>query len=154
MKLRALVAQRFGSLEKCYGHCDQQPTLKFLNSVESLVVGGYSCHAAYLSMVVVYAESLSVHEARYVVQKVVSTHTDIADEDIRVESMYPWDLDMRGEGRRIMTAAYWAQNYRGSRSEDPHRPALFLCGGCHRVFAQTLIEKHVLCSDCRSNRSL
>lgn len=152
MDLRPLVAEKFGTLERCYGHCEQQPTLRFLNSADTPVIGGYACHAGYLSRIVVYAESISINEARGLVQALVGPATAITDEDIRVENMYPWDLDMRGEAGKILMAAYWTQNYRRSKNEDPNRTGLFLCGSCQSIFPQPIVERRALCDRCRASR--
>ena len=33
MELRSIVTEKYGRLEKCYGHCEEQATLKFLDTV-------------------------------------------------------------------------------------------------------------------------
>ena len=136
------------------GHCEEQPTLRFLNATESLIIGGYACHGAYLSRVVVYAQSVGVKEARDMVQSLLGSEANVAEEDIRVKSVYPWDIDLEGDGQKMLTAAYWTQNYRRSKTEDLNRTGLFLCGKCRSVFPQIITERQILCSDCRTSTNL
>jgi len=101
----------------------------------------------------VYAESVSVNEARAMVQELFKSATEVADEDIRIKTLYPWDLDMERRTEKILMAAYWTKNYRRSKSEDRNRTGLFLCASCQSVFPQVITEKQVLCEGCRASRS-
>lgn len=154
MDIRSVVADRYGQLEKCYGHCDQPATLKFLNAEGTPVITGYSCHQAYLSRIIIYSDSLDLHESRDTIAELVGKDQEVKEEDVRLASRYPWDFEITtGDGRRSMMVAYWTQNYRRTKSEDPERSALFLCESCRTVFPHALGGKQVLCPDCLSSRS-
>jgi protein-arginine kinase activator protein McsA len=154
MEIRSVVAERYGQLERCYGHCEQPATLKFLNADGKQVIAGYSCHMAYLSRIIIYSDSLDLHESRDTIGGLVGKDQEVKEEDVRIASRYPWDFDITtGDGQKLMMVAYWTQNYRRTKSEEPNRTALFLCEGCRAIFSQPLSERQVLCSGCRSSRS-
>ena len=153
MDLRALVAEEYDQVEKCYGHCEQPATSKFLNSEADPVVTGYSCHSAYLSRIIIYSETFGLHESVDLISQIIGKHYDVKEEDVRIASRYAWDLGMTtGDAQKLVTAAYWTQNYRRTKSEDPGRTALFLCENCRSVFSQPLSDKRVICPSCTSER--
>jgi hypothetical protein len=150
VEIRSVVAENYYQLEKCYGHCEQPVTLRFLNTGERPVITGYSCHQAYLSRIIVYSDSLDLHVSRDSIAGIVGGGQEVREEDIRIASRYSWDLGITdGDERKLMMAAYWTQNYRRTKNEDPNRNALFLCEKCSKTFSQQLGEKQILCSDCR-----
>jgi hypothetical protein len=151
MELRTLVQEKFSEPQKCYGHCDQQSTLKFLDDEKVTTTAVYSCPGAYISKVIVYGESVDLDQVLGYVQSLVGKEQDVREEDIRVASRYPWDLGIdTGNQERVMGAAYWTQNYRRTKSDDPNRVAVFLCGDCRSVFSQPMSSNQTLCGDCRS----
>ncbi len=154
MEIRSIVAEKYGQLEKCYGHCEQPATLKFLNTDGRTIVTGYSCHQAYLSRIMLYSESLELHDSLDTIARLVGKDQEVKEDDVRIASRYPWDLGIEGgDGQKVMMVAYWTQNYRRTKSEDPNRNALFLCEKCRAVFSHPLTEKQVLCPGCRPNPS-
>jgi hypothetical protein len=153
MGLRAIVAENYDELEKCYGHCEQPANLKFLNNEEDPVVTGYSCHAAYLSRIIIYSHSLTLQQSVDMISRLVGPNYEVKEDDVRLASRYPWDLGISsGKPEKMMTVAYWTQNYRRTKSEDPNRIAIFLCVNCNSIFSQQLSERNVLCTDCRTRK--
>ena len=151
MDLRSIVAERYGELEKCYGHCEQPATLKFLNSEDEPVITGYSCHGAYLSRVIIYAGTLKLKDSVDTIAGLVGKESEVKEEDVRIASRYPWDMDIASaDPGKLMMMAYWTQNYRRTKSEDPNRNAVFLCANCNSVFSQHIGDKQVLCPSCRA----
>ncbi len=151
MELRSLVAERYGQLEKCYGHCDQPAILRFLSDEASPVITGYSCHGAYLSRIIIYAGSLSLQESVDTISRLLGSESNVKHEDVRIASRYPWDMDITTDDTgRVMMMAYWTQNYRRTKSEDSERKAIFLCVNCNSVFSQKLSDRRVLCATCRA----
>jgi len=153
MELRELVTGQYDQLEKCYGHCELPATAKFLNDDAELVVVGYSCHGAYLSRIIIYSESLTLPASVDVITRLVKGQQEVIEEDVRIASRYPWDLNMPSNGtKKIMMMGYWTQNYRRTKSEDPNRDALFLCENCHAIYSKPITSKQVLCPSCTSER--
>lgn len=153
MDIRSLVADRYAKIDRCYGHCDQPATMKFLNTEGMPVVTGYSCHQAYLSRIIVYSDALTLGGSCELVRSLVGDDQEVKEDDIRLASRYPWDFDFTtgGADKSLMTA-YWTQNYRRTKSEDPDRNALFLCESCRNIFQHQLSQRQVLCPGCTSSR--
>jgi len=152
VELRSLVAERYGQLDKCYGHCEQPTTLKFLNADGEPVVAAYSCHQAYLSRIILYSHSLDLAGSVATIAGLIGKDQEVKEEDVRIASRYPWDIGLTaGDGQKMMMVAYWTQNYRRTKNEDPNRAALFLCEKCRTIFPHSLTEKQVLCPGCRPN---
>jgi hypothetical protein len=153
MDIRSVVSERYGQLEKCYGHCEQPATLKFLNADGDPVITGYSCHQGYLSRIVLYSDSLDLHQSLATIVGLLGKYQDVREDDVRLASRYPWDFEITtGDYHRLMNVAYWTQNYRRTKSEDPNRDALFLCESCRAVFLHPISGRQVLCPACTSNR--
>jgi hypothetical protein len=153
MELRELVTEQYGQLEKCYGHCELPATAKFLNDDAESVVVGYSCHGAYLSRIIIYSKSLTLPVSVNYVTRLVKGQQEVMEEDVRIASRYPWDLNMVStETEKIMMMGYWTQNYRRTKNDDPNRNALFLCESCHTIYSQPVTSKHILCPRCTSER--
>lgn len=153
MDLRSTVTEKYGELEKCYGHCDQPATLKFLNRDDDPVVTGYSCHGAYLSRVIIYASTLKLKDSVDTIAGLVGKESEVTEEDVRIASRYSWDMDITSaDPGKLMMVAYWTQNYRRTKSEDPDRNAVFLCANCNSIFSQRVTDRQVLCASCRTKR--
>jgi hypothetical protein len=151
MELRSLVAEKYGQTEKCPGHCESPATLKILNDDGDTIIAGYSCPSAYLSRIMIYSRTLDLPRSRDTIARVVGEETEVKDEDVRIASRYPWDLELAsGDGEKLLMVAYWTQNYRRTKNDDPNRRALFLCQRCQKTFSQPLGEKQLMCSACRS----
>jgi hypothetical protein len=152
MELQALVKEKFSEPQKCYGHCDQLSTLKFLNGDEKPIVAVYSCPGAYISRIIVYGDSMELSKVLTYIKDLVGKEQDVREEDIRVASRYPWDLglDSADQGR-VMSVAFWTQNYRRTKKDDPDRAAVFLCSNCGKVFSQPASGTETLCQDCRGS---
>jgi hypothetical protein len=154
VEIRSVIAERYGQLDKCYGHCEQPATVKFLNPDGMPVVTGYSCHQAYLSRIIIYSDSLDLQQSCDTIRRIVGKDQEVKDEDVRLASRYPWDFEITsGDRQKSMMVAYWTQNYRRTKNEDPNRSALFLCESCRSVFPHPLSGKQVLCPDCIAIRS-
>jgi hypothetical protein len=154
--IKSLVQEKFSEPQKC-GHCDRQTTPKFLegekekSSSPNVLVVGYSCPGAYLSRIIFYGDSVDQLEAKEHVQKLVGADQTVMDEDIRVATRYARDLGIDpGSGDKVMMAAFWTQNYRRSKTDDPHRQAAFVCTNCNSIFSQPLNGGAVLCEACRT----
>lgn len=74
---------------------------------------------------------------------------NVHDEDIRVAIRHDWDFGTELSGG-LIKAAYWTQNYRRSKTDDPNRAALFLCSKCRSLFLQSLTSHWTLCGKCRA----
>ena len=145
MEARRVVESSFSQPQKCYGHCDQQATLRFLDSGEPLVAC-YACPAGYVSKVMVYGEGDARRRLREFVTAALGR--PLGDEEIRTATRHPWDLGVPGFE---MKAAYWTQNYRGSKSSDPERQALFTCSGCGSAYVKPVTRPGSLCHNCSAN---
>jgi hypothetical protein len=141
---RGVVETSFSQPQRCYGHCDQPATLRFLNSGEP-AVACYTCPAGYVSKVMVYGR----RDARETLREFVTMALGgqpIKEEDIRTATRHPWDLDIAGFEMKV---AYWTQNYRGSKSTDPNRQTLFVCYECGSTFVKPLTAADTRCANCR-----
>ncbi|MGA2663828.1 MAG: hypothetical protein ABSF83_02680 [Nitrososphaerales archaeon] len=148
MELKELVRERFGEPQKCYGHCEQPSTLKFLAGQDALVAA-YSCPGAYVSRIMVYGRSPDLEAALATVRGLVGPAQDVGAEDIRVASRYARDLGLDQRGTEmVMSVAFWTQNYRRTKKDDPDRPAAFLCERCGSVYTQPASSARTLCPAC------
>jgi len=149
MELKELVRERFGEPQKCYGHCEGPSTLKFLAGQDA-PVAAYSCPGAYVSKVMVYGRSSpDPGAALATVRGLVGPEQDVRAEDIRVASRYARDLGLDPQGwERVMSVAFWTQNYRRTKKDDPDRPAAFLCERCGSVYTQPASSARTVCPAC------
>lgn len=145
MDLRQVVESSLSEPQKCYGHCDQQANMRFLSSGEPLVAC-YACPAGYVSKIIAYGKKEADSALRAYVTKALGGRP-LKEEEIRTATRYPWDLGLQGAEMKV---AYWTQNYRASKSEDPNRQALFLCSDCGSPFLKLLTESRTKCSNCMS----
>lgn len=150
MDVRRVVEEKLNGNPKCYGHCQEPATLKFLPE-KRVIVGCYSCPTGYVSRIVAYGRELDVNGLKALVSKAIHGIGDVTDEDIRVATRYTWDLGIEGEAPGVvLREAYWMQNYRRTKSDDPNRQALFLCAKCNSFYQQPATDTNALCPRCRS----
>ena len=149
MDLKEFVKAEFGEQQKCYGHCDQPATLRFLDEDGMLVVG-VVCHAGYASKIIAYGDSLDPGRFKSFISSALRGGSTVADEDIRTATRFSWDV-AGGTGRKVMKAAHWTQNYRRTKSDDPERTGLFACQNCSSLYLQPVNERNVLCDGCHSD---
>jgi hypothetical protein len=147
--LKEIVEERLSGHSRCYGHCQEQTTLKFLPE-KRITVGCYSCPSGYVSRMVTYGRRLNVNAFKAFISKALQGIGDVADEDIRVATRYTWDLGLKRKPEgMVLREVYWTQNYRRTKSEDPNRLALFLCAKCSSFYQQPVLNKNTLCPRCR-----
>lgn len=73
----------------------------------------------------------------------------VEDSDIRTARRYAWDLGLERErDDLVLREAYWTQNYRRTKTDDPDRPALFLCSNGDSFFVQPLTSNRKHCQNC------
>jgi hypothetical protein len=78
---------------------------------------------------------------------------EVQGADVRIGRRYAWDLGMDKEANDlILTEAYWTQNYRRTKHENPNREAVFLCLNRDSFFVQPLTSTETLCAGCRNVR--
>jgi len=153
MDLRTLVKEELNGRPKCYGHCQEVSTLMILNE-KPMIIGCYSCPSAYVSRIVGYGRELDLNAFRTTVSAAAQEIGDVTDEDIRVATRYTWDLGIRQELEGVvLKEAYWMQNYRRTKSDDPNRLALFLCTNCMSFYSQPVTGKNNLCPRCMAVRN-
>jgi len=141
---RSVVEASFSQPQKCYGHCDQTATMRFLVSGEP-AVACYSCPAGYVSKVMVYGKRDAREALRSFVAGALGDQP-VREEDIRTATRHPWDLNVSGLEMKV---AYWTQNYRGSKVEDPNRRALFLCSECGSAYVKPVTAPGTKCAKCQ-----
>ena len=140
---KGVVEAAFSQPQKCYGHCEQPATLRFLESGEP-TVACYACPAGYVSKMMVYGRNDAREGLKAYVTK--ARGKPVKDEEIRTATRHSWDLDVPGFEMRV---AYWTQNYRGSKSEDPNREALFICSECGTTYVKPMSSLGTKCPNCR-----
>jgi hypothetical protein len=148
--LKKVVEEKLSPPSKCYGHCDEESTLKLLCD-KRMMIGCYTCYSGYVSRMVAYGKELDVKTFKAIVSAAIQGIGDVTDEDVRVASRYTWDLGVEGEPEGlVLKEAYWTQNYRRTKSDDPNRAALFLCTKCRSFYHQPATDKNRLCPRCRT----
>lgn len=145
MDTRHVVEASFSQPQRCYGHCEQQATLRLLGSGEP-AIACYACPAGYVSKLMAYGGKDAGGALRTFMTKALGG-LPAREETIRTATRHPWDLDVAGFE---MKAAYWTQNYRGSKSEDPNRPALFICSECGSTYVKPLASPVTRCASCKA----
>ena len=146
MDLEQLVKERLNGRSKCSGHCQDLSELTLIQQ-NGMTIGYYRCPSGYVSILVQYGRSLDIQAFKSFLS---SLQGNVTDEDIRVATRYTWDLDIKGgESGMVLREAYWTQNYRRTKNDNPNREALFLCSGCDSLFNQAFSESDRLCTRCR-----
>jgi len=144
VETKSVVEASFSQPQKCYGHCDQTATMRFLGSGEP-TVACYACPAGYVSKVMAYGARDSRKPLQVFVTKALGGRS-IKEEEIRTATRHPWDLGVSGFEMKV---AYWTQNYRGSKSDDPNRQAMFICSECGSTYVKPLTAPGTKCANCR-----
>ncbi len=148
MSVRSIIAERFAEPSKCHGHCDQPAGLRFLSDgAETVTVT--ACSKGYVSRVAVYGLGDNAGTLKSLVRSALGPSGDLRDEDVRTATRYAWDLGFQGRTEPVVfRVAYWTQNYRRTKSDDPNRKAVFSCGNCSSLFLQPISSTGVLCPAC------
>lgn len=141
---RRLVKSSFSQPQRCYGHCDKQANLRFLDTGEP-ALACYVCPAGYVSKVMAYGKSDARGALSAFLTKALGQH--VGEGAIRSATRHPWELGVRGFEMKV---AYWTQNYRGSKSDDPNRRALFVCSECGSAYVKPLTGPGTKCEGCRA----
>lgn len=139
MKQEEIVDGYLKTEGRCYGHCDGRTQLVFLEKGERLI-SCMACPGGYVSRIVMYGRELDTAGfMHYLAEKTEGTG-EVEAADIRTATRHPWDLGTGGDGANdvVIREAYWTQNYRRSKSENPGRNALFLCGDCNELYVSQL----------------
>ncbi len=149
-ELKKIFEEKLIGHPKCYHHCEEQSRFTFL-SERSMLVGCYVCPSGYVSRIVTYGNELDLMAFKAMVSAALEGIGDATDEDIRVATRYTWDLGIHGKPEgTALKEAYWTQNYRRTKSEDPNRPALFLCTKCNLFYHQTATDENTVCPRCKN----
>jgi hypothetical protein len=147
MDLERLVKERLNGRGNCSGHCQEPYELKLLPQKE-MMIGSYACPSGYVSLIVHYGKELDLHAFKTFLSSLLEGN--VTDEDLRVATRYNWDLRIEGEPEgAVLREAYWRQSYRRTKSDDPHRVALFQCTRCSSFYRQQISDKIKLCPQCR-----
>ena len=147
-----MVKERLNGRSKCAGHCQELSKLKLLSQNE-VMIGCYECPSGYVSLLIQYGEALDLHAFKTFLSTLLQG--DVADEDIRVATRYNWDLGVKDQlDGKILREAYWRQSYRRTKSDDPHRIALFHCNKCHSFYRKQISEENKFCPRCTQRRPL
>lgn len=154
MNIRTVVDRRLsGSELRCYGHCDRQSAPKFLPG-QPYHVACIACPSGYVSRIIMYEKELDISWFKRFLSSTLDGLVDLSDEDIRIATRHPWDLDLiEAEEDVVLRQAYWTQSYRRTKSDDLGRPALFVCSTCDTLFLQSLNSNETKCQNCRSKHS-
>jgi hypothetical protein len=146
MDLERLVKERLNVRANCSGHCQEPYELKILPQ-EEMMIGCYTCPSGYVSLMVHYGKQLDLNAFKTFLSSLLEDK--VADEDVRVATRYNWDLGIEGEPKgTVLREAYWRQSYRRTKSDDPHRVALFQCTKCSSFYRQQISDKNRLCPRC------
>lgn len=132
---------------KCHGHCKETANFEFIGDG---TVSCYVCSGRYVSRIITYGEEFDLKRFREYLRSAAPNMGEVEDGDIRVASRYAWDLGLdRETDDLVLREAYWSQNYRRTKNDDPERPALFFCSNRDLFFVQPLNSKERLCQSCR-----
>ena len=146
MDLERLVKERLNGRSKCAGHCQEPSELKLLHQ-KGMMIGCYTCPSGYVSLLVQYGKELDLPAFKSFLSTL--PQDNLTDEDIRVATRYNWDLGIKGQpDGKILREAYWRQSYRRTKTDDPHRMALFQCTKCSSFYQQQISDKNKLCPQC------
>jgi DNA-directed RNA polymerase subunit RPC12/RpoP len=145
MDLKILLEQKLGEPTTCYGHCNQPSSFQIIS--DRPLIACHHCMAGYVSRIMVYGNTIDLPLFKDFIANAIGDTGTVHEEDVRLATRHAWDFpDLTGE----VKVAYWTQNYRRSKNDDPNRTALFLCGKCDSLFLQPLNGRSVLCANCRA----
>jgi hypothetical protein len=143
--LRELVLARLAGSSQCYGHCQEQASLRFLEGQE---VGAFVCPSGYVSRLILYGLEVDAVVLETLVRSAVGDSMPVRTGDIRLATRYSLDLGLGGPPRRVIREAYWTQNYGKSKNREADRAALFMCSSCSDLFVQPVTANSSLCRRC------
>jgi hypothetical protein len=112
-----------------------------------MTLGCYTCRSGYVSLIVQYGKEVDLPAYKTLLSPLLQGN--LTDEDLRVATRYSWDLGVEDESEgALLREAYWRQNYRRTKTDDPHRAALFLCTQCESFYCQRLSDVNKICPKC------
>ncbi|MDG6988848.1 MAG: hypothetical protein JRN21_05920 [Nitrososphaerota archaeon] len=118
--------------------------------VEGGTIGVHVCPGRYVSRMIRYGREPDAGQLKGFVQKALQGTQEVVDADVRVAKRYAWDLGIKSErDDLVLTEAYWTQNYRRAKSEDPDRAALFICANGDAFYVQRMTGSERFCQRCR-----
>jgi len=151
LDLESIVLERLNGHSKCAGHCEEQTKLKLLHQ-NGMLIGCYICPSGYVSLIVQYGKKLQPPPFNVFLSSL--SQDNVTDEDIRIGTRYNWDLGVDEADGPVLQEAYWRQNYRRTKDDDPSRLALFLCSKCSSFYQRQLSEKNDLCPRCEESATM
>jgi hypothetical protein len=129
-------------------HCNGTADLEYIGDG---LTGVHVCSGRYVTRIIAYRSQPDSEGFLKFVQDSVQGSSDVKSADIRIARRYGWDLGMDKETNDlILTEAYWTQNYRRTKDENPKREAVFLCSNHDSFFVQPLTSIETLCAGCRN----
>ena len=144
MNLRTSLEQKFAEPITCYEHCTQPSSFRVIS--DRPIVACYYCMAGYVSRIMTYGTEVDLLRFKTFITNTIGGMGTVEDQDIRVATRHAWESpDLAGEVR----VAYWTQNYRRTKVDNPNRDAVFVCGKCDTFFIQLVRARSALCADCR-----
>jgi hypothetical protein len=129
-------------------HCNGTADLEFIGDG---LTGVHVCSGRYVTRIISYRSQADPEGFLNFVRDSVQGSGEVKSADIRIARRYAWDLGMDKEANDlILTEAYWTQNYRRTKDENPNREAVFLCSNRDSFFVQPLTSAETLCARCRN----
>ncbi|MBX8643736.1 MAG: hypothetical protein KIY12_03315, partial [Thermoplasmata archaeon] len=141
------IRLKLSSDTACYGHCSGPARHYFLRRPD---IACFACGGGYISRIVMYGMGADAAALRQFIESISGGAIDVRDEDIRIATRHPWEMGLEGRstGEKVMTEAYWNQNYRRGKSDDASRIALFRCTACGSPFTQRFDTASPRCGAC------
>jgi hypothetical protein len=129
-------------------HCNGTADLEYIGDG---LTGVHVCPGRYVTRIIAYRSQPDPEGFLKFVKDSVHGSGEVKGSDIRIARRYAWDLGMDKETNDlILTEAYWTQNYRRTKDENPNREAVFLCSNRDSFFVQPSTSAATLCSSCRN----
>lgn len=129
-------------------HCQGVAKFEYLDGG---LIAVHVCPGRYVSRIVAYGEMADPPRFMEFVEKAALGLEKVEAGDIRTARRYAWDLGLESESDDlVLREAYWTQNYRRTKKDEPDRPALFLCSNRDSFFVQPLPSGERYCEGCRS----
>ena len=124
-----------------YGHCEGRAEMVFLEKGRR-TVSCMACPGGYVSRIVMYAPEVDPADLQEFLAVRAGALGPVSEEEIRVATRHPWDLGIEGQVKEdvAIRQAYWTQNYRKTKADNPSRNALFLCRDCSELFVSPLSD--------------